>query len=585
MEHVEPFSVEAGDPFETDAMASALEANRAGSGWQQQPGQALLRQQHPSGLDLLLPLPENAAEAATGPVVGLAELGHARIAPGNGGSSSSSLANASASALQKAGQYPHMLLSRSSYETDGSRRASSSSSSSSGASVAADHGLPGSTNIGGYIGGNDALGNADAAIEESEQYIRQYGLEVDGAMMLQNVQHSTEQLAGMDGIGGAGGSSGRLSQQGHYHSKHHGSRLGLSEQQQQELARKGSPQVESRLRHAVGGQQQQQQGVQKADAAAADAAAAGHDRAHAVATAATAAGVPHRQQQQQQQQVQHRHTEQHRQVVVVLEVEEDEDEEDEAAYLKQLSGARSVPDSAIGFDGDTLSPMNAADPQHQQQGAAGLSNPAAISLMSASSIASSVSSISSRGAGNTAFYARRGAGSGSSGAAYELFVRLNRARQTLDYAKRQAQVFAELDRAELGVWEALDLLNSMREYEAVLLAGSSSTRSSTSGGGGADGAGQQQQQQLGGSGAPLASQGSITEEPLSPDMPLKEHALQVRGTCEEECVFDPMLLFGLQIECVAADTVQALDGAGAPAARFGQAASALLPDMKQVSLY
>jgi hypothetical protein len=218
---------------------------------------------------------------------------------------------------------------------------------------------------------------------------------------------------------------------------------------------------------------------------------------------------------------------------VVLEVEEEEeDEEDEAAYLKQLSGARSVPDSAIGFDGDTLSPMNASDPQHQQQGAAGLTNPAAISLMSASSIASSVSSISSRGAGNTAFYARRGAGSGSSGAAYELFVRLNRARQTLDYAKRQAQVFAELDRAELGVWEALDLLNTMREYEAVLLAGSSSTRSSTSGGGGADGAGQQQQQ-LGGSGAPLASQGSITEEPLSPDMPLKEHALQVSGDLSE----------------------------------------------------
>jgi hypothetical protein len=507
-------------------MASALEVNRAGSGWQQQPGQALLRQQHPSGLDLLLPLPENAAQTAAGPIIGLAELGHARGAVGDRGSSSS-LGNASASALHTAGQFPHMLLSRSSYETDGSRRASSSSSSSSssGASVAADHDLPGSTNIGGYIGGNDALGTADAAIEDSEQYNRQYGrqaygLEVDGAMVLQNVRSSAEQLARMGSVGGAGGSSGRLSQQGHYHSKHHGSRLGLSEQQQAELAQKGSPQVESRLRHAVGGQQQQQ-GVHKAEAAA----GGGHDRAHAVATAATAAGVPHRQQQQQQR----RHTEQQGQVVVVLEVEEEEDEEDEAAYLKQLSGARSVPDSAIGFDGDDLSPMDAADPQQQQHGVAGgLSNPAAISLMSASSIASSVSSISSRGAGNAGFYARRGAGSGSSGAAYELFVRLNRARQTLDYAKRQAQVFAELDRAELGVWEALDMLNSMREYEAVLLAGSSSTRSSTSGGGGADGPGQQQQQQQGGRGAPLASQGSITEEPLSPDMPLKEHALQVR---------------------------------------------------------
>ncbi|WIA31775.1 hypothetical protein OEZ86_002647 [Tetradesmus obliquus] len=173
--------------------------------------------------------------------------------------------------------------------------------------------------------------------------------------------------------------------------------------------------------------------------------------------------------------------------------------------------------------------VNRAGSAHQQQQGAAAG---AISLMSASSIASSVSSISSRGAGNASFYARRGAGSGSSGAAYELFVRLNRARQTLDYAKRQAQLFAELDRAELGVWEALDLLNSMREYEAVLLAGSSSVRSSSGGGGAADAAGQQQQQQqLGCFGAPLVSQGSISEEPLTPDMPLKEHALQVAELC------------------------------------------------------
>jgi hypothetical protein len=537
IESVEPFSVEAGDPFETDAMASALQVNRAGSGWQQQPGQALLQQQHPSGLDLLLPLPEGAAQAdSPAPVVGLADLGHARTTAGKG-SSGSSLASAGA-----AHNITQMLLSRSSGETDGSRRASSSSSSSSssGASVAADHGLPGSTNIGGYIGGNDALGTTDAAIEESEQYNRQYGqsygLEVDGAMVLQSVRTSAEQLSGLGGA--AGGSSGRLSQQGHYHSKHHGSRLGLSEQQQQELARKGAAQVESRLRHAVSGQQQQQQDAQKREsaAAAAGAAAASQDRAHAVATAATAAPVSHRQQQQQVQQV-HRHTEQQGQVVVVLEVDEEEEEEDEAAYLKQLSGGRtglsSIDDSAIGVDAGAMSPTAATQRQQQQSPAAGgVSGPAAISLMSASSVASSVSSISSRGACNASFYARRGAGSSSSGAAYELFVRLNRARQTLDYAKRQAQVFAELDRAELGVWEALDLLTSMREYEAVLLAGSSSVRSSTSGGGcsaDAPGQQQQQQQQLGCFGAPLVSQGSITEEPLTPDMPLKEHALQVRG--------------------------------------------------------
>ncbi|WIA11646.1 hypothetical protein OEZ85_011749 [Tetradesmus obliquus] len=319
MEQVEPFSVEAGDPFETDAMASALQVNRAGSGWNAQPGHALLRQQHPSGLDLLLPLPENVAQAdSSGPVVGLADLGHAR-----------------------------------------------GSSQGSGSSL------------------------------------------------------------------------------------------------------------------------------------------------------------------QQQAQAQ-RHTEQQDQVVVVLEVEEEDDDEDEAAYLKQLSGGRSglssIADSAIGADTGALSPTAA---HQQQQGAAA----GAISLMSASSIASSVSSISSRGAGNASFYARRGAGSGSSGAAYELFVRLNRARQTLDYAKRQAQLLAELDRAELGVWEALDLLNSMREYEAVLLAGSSSVRSSSGGGGAADAAGQQQQQQLGCFGAPLVSQGSISEEPLTPDMPLKEHALQVAELC------------------------------------------------------
>jgi hypothetical protein len=72
-------------------------------------------------------------------------------------------------------------------------------------------------------------------------------------------------------------------------------------------------------------------------------------------------------------------------------------------------------------------------------------------------------------------------------AAEELFYRLNHARQTVDFVKRQAQAFSALDKAALGVWEALELLNGLREYEAALL------------------------------GAPDAT----------PDMPLLEHALQV----------------------------------------------------------
>jgi hypothetical protein len=64
------------------------------------------------------------------------------------------------------------------------------------------------------------------------------------------------------------------------------------------------------------------------------------------------------------------------------------------------------------------------------------------------------------------------------------------------------QAFAELDKAELGVWEALDLLNGMREYEAVLLSGL---------------------QQGAGPGGSVGA-----DEALTPDMSLQEHALQVR---------------------------------------------------------
>eukprot|EP00775_Hariotina_reticulata_P013073 gene13073-13200_t len=108
-----------------------------------------------------------------------------------------------------------------------------------------------------------------------------------------------------------------------------------------------------------------------------------------------------------------------------------------------------------------------------------------------------------------------------SGAAYELFVRLKCARQTLEFAKRQAQAFAELDKAELGVWEALELLNGMREYESALVAGT-----------------QQGAVAHGASGGP--------DEPLTPDMPMKEHALQVAELCRLSFPDKPwMALVGL----------------------------------------
>lgn len=54
-------------------------------------------------------------------------------------------------------------------------------------------------------------------------------------------------------------------------------------------------------------------------------------------------------------------------------------------------------------------------------------------------------------------------------AAEELFYRLNHARQTVDYVKRQAATFSTLQKGAMDVWEALDTLNSLREYEAALL--------------------------------------------------------------------------------------------------------------------
>ncbi|GIL44031.1 hypothetical protein Vafri_1604 [Volvox africanus] len=58
----------------------------------------------------------------------------------------------------------------------------------------------------------------------------------------------------------------------------------------------------------------------------------------------------------------------------------------------------------------------------------------------------------------------------NSHAAVELFLRLNHARQTMDFVKRQTQLFANLDKASMTMWEALQTFNELREYEAVLMA-------------------------------------------------------------------------------------------------------------------
>lgn len=59
----------------------------------------------------------------------------------------------------------------------------------------------------------------------------------------------------------------------------------------------------------------------------------------------------------------------------------------------------------------------------------------------------------------------------NSQAAVELFLRLNHARQTLEFVKRQTTAFAALDKAELSMWEALHLLDELREYETPLMSG------------------------------------------------------------------------------------------------------------------
>jgi len=54
-------------------------------------------------------------------------------------------------------------------------------------------------------------------------------------------------------------------------------------------------------------------------------------------------------------------------------------------------------------------------------------------------------------------------------AAVQLFWRLNHARQTVDFVRRQIARFSKLDRAAMSVMEALSTLNTLREYESALL--------------------------------------------------------------------------------------------------------------------
>lgn len=90
-------------------------------------------------------------------------------------------------------------------------------------------------------------------------------------------------------------------------------------------------------------------------------------------------------------------------------------------------------------------------------------------------------------------------------AAEELFYRLNHARQTLDFVKRQAGLFGALDKCTMGIWEALELMNELREYEAALL-----SKSST---------------------ATVGDRDLKDGSHLDPDMSLLDHALQTAEAC------------------------------------------------------
>lgn len=95
-------------------------------------------------------------------------------------------------------------------------------------------------------------------------------------------------------------------------------------------------------------------------------------------------------------------------------------------------------------------------------------------------------------------------------AAMELFLRLNHARQTVDFVKRQAAQFSHLDKAHMTVWDSLSLLNTLREFEAAM----------------------------------------VEDDSLDPTMPLMEHALQTAEACrlaypDEEWLHVVGLIHGL----------------------------------------
>lgn len=402
------------------------------------------RHGHTSQLDLLMPLPEADDESPPSPCM----CGPGSVGPGS-------------------------MISggRDSYDGDVSSPESSGGdnrrTSSSGNSVAADHDLPGSTNIGGYIGGSDILGlarhsldspTAAAALQQQQQARRRnsYGLEAEDAVVMEAVA------------------------------------LG------------GSP-----LKPSVHALQQHHQQQQRAGS-----------------SSASSLPSAHKQQQQEQEQV--KVIMSSAEMMSSAETGDSSEEDDESsddgddAILHPPSLAQQQPQQQQGLAGKRSAPevsrkaaaaaAAAAEVDTIMRGppsALGVDGPMPLELHSCNS----AGSISSRG--SPGFYNRRGAGNGAS-RDLELFVRLNRARQTLDFAKRQAQTFAELDKAELTVWEALDMLDGLREYESGLL---HAAASSGSGGGGS---GQDDAQ-------------------LTPDMPLKEHAFQVmqglhQGATQSLCI-------------------------------------------------
>jgi hypothetical protein len=328
---------------------------------------------------------------------------------------------------------------------DGSR--SSRASSSCGGIIAVDHDLPGSTNVGGYIGATDVLGMArhsldsptkSAAAKQGQQQHQHhqppqrqdsYGLEFDGAVVMESVTTGARALMGstqalMQHLGGSVVSlHSTTTQQQHHMQPQDGVKVVVdSGEDSDDDASDGGAMVRDDMQQLVSDSSQHSQPQQPQLAG---------KRATPEATRKAAA----------------------------------------AAAAAEVGSMLSGPPSALGLDG-----------------------PMPLELQSCTS----ASSISSRG--SPRFYNRRGAGNGAS-RDLELSVRLNRARQTLDFAKRQAQTFAELDKAELGVWQALEMLDGLREYEAGLL---HAAASSGSGGGSAQ-----------------------DDAQLTPDMSLKEHAFQV----------------------------------------------------------